>query len=241
MSAGPPEGGRGAPLLVELVGRAGAGKSTLQRTLLERYRDLEPMPLLRKRPYTWVLARHTLRALATLARRRAVDFQRPVDQIRMMAYLGALPEVFAAGDGRRVVLVDQGPIYSLTRPNLVDPRLADWWEAAFATWRERLDLVVWLDAPDEVLLERIQSRPKFHRLQGREREDALAFLANTRAVYESTLTRLGEHEPGPAVLQVDTGRLSADEAAERIRARIDALVGADGGAADGRRAPAASA
>lgn len=242
MSAPRSDGGRKAPVLVELVGPAGAGKSTLNRTLLERYPDLEPMPLLRKRPYTRILVRHTAAALATLARRRALDVRRAVDQIRMMAYLGALPEVFAAGDGRRVILFDQGPIFSLTRPYLVDAKLARWWEATFATWRRRLDLVVWLDAADEVLLERIEARPKFHRVQGRDRQDALAFLSNTRGVYEQALARLGEGEPAPAMLRVDTAGRSVDEAVQQIRSHIDGLLSAGGGrGAPGRRAPVASA
>jgi thymidylate kinase len=226
-------------VLVELVGPPGAGKSTLQRGLLERYDDLEPTPLLRKRPYTHILARHTLAALGTLARRRALDPRYPVDQVRMMAYLRALPEVFATGDGRRIVLFDQGPLFSLTRPYLADAKLAEWWESTFATWRRRLDLVVLLDAPDEVLLERIEERLKFHRVQGRDRQDALAFLSNTRGVYERALARLVEDEPAPAVLRVDTGGLSADAAVDHIRSRIDGILRARD--AHGRREPVASA
>jgi thymidylate kinase len=189
-----------------------------------------------------VLARHALAALGTAARRRALDLGRPVEQIRMMAYLRALPEVLAAGDGRRVVLFDQGPLFSLTRSNVADPRLADWWEPTFATWRRRLDLVVWLDAPDDVLLERINARPKFHRVQDRDRQDALSFLSNTRSVYEHAFARLGEQEPAPVVLRVDTGRLSVDAAVEHIRSHIDGILRAGGGRdAHGRRAPVASA
>jgi thymidylate kinase len=228
-------------VLVELVGRAGAGKSTIHRALLERYRDLEPMPLLRKRPYTGVLARHTLAALGTLARRRALDPRFPVDQVRMMAYLRALPVVFAAGGRRRVVLFDQGPLFSLTRPYLADARLAAWWESTFALWRERLDLVVSLDAPDDVLLERIKARPKFHRVQDREKQDALEFLANTRSVYDDALARLGGHERAPIVLRIDTGRSSVDAAADRIRSCIDEILTAGGGRdTHGPRLPVAS-
>ena len=51
-------------------------------------------------------------------------------------------------------------------------RTRDWWTAQLATWRDRLDLVVSVDADDPTLLERIRARGKDHAIRTLDDADA---------------------------------------------------------------------
>jgi adenylate kinase family enzyme len=200
--------------VAELVGLPGSGKSTIFEAILSRDDGIATIPILRHRPYRRVLARHLATTLATLVRRRALGHHWSFELVVMMAYLRAVLDGPHRPRGK-ALLFDQGPIYTLARPALRDERLAGWWERTLATWRSRLDVVIVLDAPDHVLLERITARDKEHRLKGHSRTAALQALADDRAVHDAVLDRFAG---GPEILRVDTGRRSAEEIADEVLA-----------------------
>ena len=132
----------------------------------------------------------------------------------MMAYLQALPRALRGREG--IVVFDQGPIYFLTRPILLDERLGSWWQRTFDTWSSLLDAVVWLEAPDAVLLDRINARGKLHRLKGSEDQAAFEVLAQGRRAHEGAIARLDGQAPTPAILRFDTSERSADEIVDEV-------------------------
>ncbi|HEV3408044.1 MAG TPA: AAA family ATPase [Gaiellaceae bacterium] len=211
------------PRLVELAGPAGAGKSTVFRALVARDGTVEGRPSLRKREYAGVLASELLGVARTLLRDRAYLSRVTPEQIQMMAYLQALPRVLDRVDlaESRTLALDQGPIYLLTRRSLTNERLAAWRRRVVQTWAPLLDVVVWLDAPDAVLVERINARDKRHRLQGSPEETALKALRESRAVYERVLDELETDRPRWVVLRFDTSVRSAEEIADEVLAALD--------------------
>jgi thymidylate kinase len=217
------EGGVSRPIVVEIVGPAGAGKSTVFEGLLRGNENVEPKPILARPPYRSLLARHLASALATLVRLRLIGRRTTRAQVVMMAYLRALPRAIdERGTGRnRFVVFDQGPVYFLTRPSIQHGRLAAWWDRSVEIWRHRLDAVVWLDAPDTVLLERINSRSKWHVLKGQPEQEARDVLVKSRAVYEKVLERLDANGDGPLILRFDTSRRSADEIVTDVLAAVN--------------------
>ncbi len=209
------------PRLVELAGPPGAGKSTVFRSLLARDETIEGRPGLRKRENAAVLTREVVAVLGTLVRERYRGRVTP-EQVRMMAYVQALPRILerTQSPGGRIMAFDQGPVYYLTRPSLANARLATWRTRVLHTWAPLLDLVVWLDAPDALLLERINSRDKWHRLKGGPEPTALEVLTESRAAYETVLRELETRRRGPAILRFDTSRRSADEIADEVLAAL---------------------
>jgi len=202
------------------MGLAGAGKSTVFEALLARDPTILETPTLRDKRYSAVVAANTISAAATLVRRRAIDLDDPKEQVRMMMYVQALPRVLPqlGTPGDSAIVFDQGPLFLLTRHNIgEEKRLSAWWNRMVDTWSPLLDIVVVLDAPDDLLRERINTRDKWHALKGADGSSAVDALRVTRQIYARTLEAVAARPGGgPEVLRFDTSLLSADEIAEAI-------------------------
>lgn len=209
------------PILVELVGAPGAGKSTV----FDALRALEPRvvrrPILTRRPFAMRFAGHVGATAADFARRRALGRGFGSNTLAMAAELRALPPLLDRWAGTGDVLVfDQGPLFTLTRPKLMSDGLRGWWDPAFERWARLLDIVVWLDAPDEVLATRIRERPKTHRLKDAGAGRTAAWLARDRELFERILARAQEAPAGPAVLRFDTSAVAPEEVAAQVLAAV---------------------
>jgi broad-specificity NMP kinase len=206
------------PHLLELVGPPGAGKTTVLEALLDRGDGVERKPTLRKVEYAGVVASSIAAAAGTVARRRPRRPRLTLEQILVMAYVEAVPRILERGylADADIIAFDQGAIYFVSRPSLLNDRLEPWREKVLDTWASLLDVVVWLDAPDQVLTERINSRTEWHRLKGATDETAAQALATTRRVYENAISRLTERGQGPAILRFDTDRRPASEIADAV-------------------------
>jgi hypothetical protein len=141
-----------------------------------------------------------------------------------MVYLQALSRILERQDPMRTRfrVMDQGPVYSLTKlcelglEPLTTERLARWWEESLDRWASLLDVIIWLDAPDQVLIERINIRGKRHLLKGARDRDARDVLAQSRARYEYVISRLSTRRQAPEVLRYDTGRQALDEVVNTV-------------------------
>ena len=230
---------RRGPVLVELMGLAGAGKSTVFDDLVQRRPWIEPRPVLRRREHAAVAVRHTVSVIATLASRGALRRVASPQDVKLMTYVQAIPEVLDRDEDadERTIVFDQGPVFLLTRPRMRDERLDEWWNEMFDAWASRLDVVVWLDAPDDVLLERINVRPKWHALKGRESTGACEVLTEARATYEDALARLASRADGPLILPFDTSREPADDIVDAVLTVLETIRGDGRGRRRGGRPP----
>jgi thymidylate kinase len=178
--------------VVELVGPAGAGKTTLARALPGDVRaDLTlwglPTALL------MVGAVAVIPTVAAVARRGPLRGAAISQMIRLRALRDAVER--SAADDVGVVVMDEGPVFALSWLDVFharddDPRWARWRQAVIAEWASRLDVVVRLDADDRELARRIRTREKPHPVKHCTDEEIFDFLARFRRAFDRVITEL---------------------------------------------------
>ncbi len=209
------------PQVIELVGPAGAGKSTAVMAL--RARDARvrtdlalwgqpPALLLRtalrvaRRLNRWLSAPWGAHEPAALAQMVRTDALR--DAVDMAAVPGTPP-----------VIMDEGPVFALTWLEVFhghhDRAVARWRRQALADWAARLNCVVVFDAPDAVLAQRIRERAKPHLVKAWPDRAVVDFIGRFRHAFDRVLGELQAEEP-VAVEVLDTTEMGPQQSADRI-------------------------
>lgn len=212
-------------LIIELVGPAGAGKTTLSRVLTHRDpmiqigSDIE----LRKTRHISVILRNTVSLLPIFLKQIRFGRGFTWEEIKYLIYLAGWSGVLRqeAKNGTTAILLDHGPVFKLATLNEFGPKnlktngFEIWWSRMFREWASTLDMVIWLDAPDLVLEQRINSRNQRHSVKGKTESEVVHFLARYRTSYEETLTKL-RTAGGTRLLQFDTSHTSIEQVADEI-------------------------
>lgn len=220
-------------LIIELVGPAGAGKTTLSRVLTHRDpkiqigSDIE----LRKTKNVPVTLRTIMSLLPIFLRQLRYGRRFTWDEIKYFVYLEGWSGVLRqeAGNGITAILLDHGPVFKLATLNEFGPenlktdQFEIWWKRMFRQWASTLDVVIWLDAPDLVLDQRINSRDQRHSVKGRSESEVVHFLARYRTSYEEILGKL-RLAGDTRILQFDTSRTPIEQVADEILSAVNVLV-----------------
>jgi hypothetical protein len=149
-------------------------------------------------------------------------------EVRGLVYLQAWRRELA-NRSSGTYLLDHGPVFRLASiaahgpPMARAPVFRRWWTRTAQTWGRLLDGVVWLDAPDAVLLDRIDSRARTHRIRHAEPETARAFLARYRDAYDVVLDLVSQ--TGTPVLRIDTSTRTPENLAATVRGSLLQEVG----------------
>jgi adenylate kinase family enzyme len=227
------------PFLVEVTGVAGSGKSTLARLLAEGS-DVRLAGFIQARDprHLWVAVRTVPRLLPILARNVIAPPRLSWPDVKLLAYVTGWHRV-VRGYRQGMIVLDQGPLYALVRLRAQGrgvtrtAAFARWWDEMLEAWSRELSAVVFLDAEDPVVLERIDGRAQAHVTKGRPDDVARGFLERYRGLFEETLGRL-EQLGGPEILRLDSGvapaeRLAAEVAPLLADRRERRAVGSGGG------------
>jgi hypothetical protein len=211
------------PLTVELVGPAATGKSSLLLALarehqlwqaglrLPTFRHLQsavglaPTYLALHRPYRGLLWK----------------------EMKRITYLRTLRRVLEDPTSTRstTVILDQGAVYMMARllvfgkERVRSAAFDRWWQETIEHWARVLDIVVWLDAPDPILIHRIRTRKQPHPVKGLSDAAISRFITTYRAAYDRVLGGLAAAH-GPAMIAVRTDQESLDQAARRVAGEI---------------------
>jgi hypothetical protein len=219
---------------VEIAGVAGAGKTALRELLCARDLGWVAADSLHTRrpahlPYL-ALGLPTVGPLAAAAARRGP--RPPWPDVKDAVYISVWHHFLAAHADApgRTLLLDQGPLFALARlrwahsPLTAAPGFALWWEESLARWAAELDGVVWLDAPDEVLLDRINARPRAHLVKGRPAREASRFLGASRWALAEVL-EAASAATGVPILSIGTEACTAEQAADQVAAWAGTVTG----------------
>jgi len=190
--------GRGRPPIAELVGPTGAGKSTLLHALLERHPNIRPMLRTRVLGRTPAIARDLASfaptALAAIPVSPVFVSRNLRLWVRLETRYGALRQERPVARGP--VVFEHGPVYTLARLSafhrgepLRGP-VASYLGRVSERWAEALDVVIWLDAPIDVLMQRVRERAKRHRVKEWDNITMHHFLDRYRSAYDAVLAEL---------------------------------------------------
>jgi shikimate kinase len=213
--------------VVEIAGPAGAGKTAVLRSLKRRSKKVTDVALPRFRSLAGFpfFAEHGLLLLPTLLR-LAMHNGRGLTygEIRSMITLNGWHRLFRtnAVTNDRLRFLDQAAVFMMAELHEFGPESLrstgahKWWSRVHRKWAKALDLVIWLDASDAILRERIQSRRRWHVMKNRPAAEVVEFLARYRHGYEQAVSALTAYNPGLRVLRIDTGDKSVDQVVDRL-------------------------
>lgn len=216
--------------LVELVGPAGAGKSTLSRAFPTgdggRWTRLSlwglPAPL---------LLASAVALIPTVLRALVGGKPLRMAEVAQMIRLGALARaVERSAAAAPWIVLDEGPVFGLTWLEVFfgrngDPGWQSWRLRTLDGWARRLDAVVRLDASDPVLAERIRGRLQDHMVKHRPDDEIYRFSARFRVAFDRVLADLSARG-GPVVLHVATDQAAPPaERAPTLRQSIEEALG----------------
>jgi shikimate kinase len=216
------------PLVVELVGPAGAGKTTLAQALKQRSKRIliGTAPQIRRVGHIPFFARNSLLLVPTLFHLHYKNNGRWLTprEIAWMVILKGWHRVLGrqASKNGTIVVLDHGPVAMLASlrffgpENLKSQSAKKWWDSTYKQWADTLDMVIWLDTSDATLVERIRARDVWHRVKVKSDSEAFEFLARWRPVYEQVISELTVDSHGPKVFHLDTGQESLDETVSRV-------------------------
>ena len=216
------------PRVVEVIAPPGAGKTTLIKALSQRHKDIRSGIHLSKARRIPFFIGNTFSLLPTFLSRDRHGRWFNRRETRSMEYLKAWLHVLGrqASSHDRVTLLDHGPIYRLAQLREFGPEITTsqtfkrWWASVLNQWSSTLDTLVWLDAPDAILLKRIHARDSWHTIKDKTEQEALDFLTHHRAALTQIIT---ESVSGRQVklLRFDTHRESVGQIVEKILPAFD--------------------
>lgn len=210
------------PLVFELVGPAGSGKTTLLRTLGQRDHGIRTVVRIPTRRYLAT----AFRLLPTF-----ISIHRPYrglqwKEMKRILYLGALHQLLRQETftNYRAVVLDEGPVYMLSRLRVFGGEAIEsrtfqkWWRGAISEWADTIDGIVWLDAEDPILADRIRTRDQPYPVKDVSDSSVRNFLARYRAAFDYVIKELTTGD-GPRVFRFVTDGQSSDQIADKILCR----------------------
>ena len=213
-------------VIVELVGPAGAGKTTLARGASDTDSSIKSGLSLWGLPKRRLIG-SAIALLPTILGARLHGAPLSTGEIAQMIRLGALRHIVEEESKRhRVILLDEGPVFALSWLDVIFARNGDgsrvpaeWRKRMIAQWAQLLDVVVFIDATDITLANRIRSREKPHEVKGLSDEEIFGFSDAFRRAFERSIGDLAK--VGNLVvdtLSTETGPLNENTA--RLMSRL---------------------
>ena len=211
-----------SPRIVEIIGPAGAGKTTICRALspCKKSFHMGDFPDVRKISAAAFFIWNGLRispALLSLPKRNSRKLTRR--EFAWISILNGWSDILQKEAKNKIVILDQGPVFLLTETcefgpeYLRDQNTNPLWQDLYSRWSNTLDMIVWLDAPDTHLMSRIRHRDKGHVVKNESDATTFEFFARYRQAYERTISNLQANHSDLKILRFDTSQKSSDEIA----------------------------
>ena len=220
--------------IVEIVGPAGAGKSSLFKALQKidpRFIGEKPPPIW-NHSYIQFYIRNIGRLLPLILHlpyRESKAFSRRI--FVYMIYLTGWHDLLnkKAEQIENVMLLDQGPIFMVAYLSMFGPinsqssHFYEWKTQVDYQWAHTLDTIVYLDATNETLISRNRNRQdhEIKHISGKSNAEAREFLERYRNVYKQIINRFTLNNDQLRVVWIDTEEYSTAMAIDKVIAELN--------------------
>jgi thymidylate kinase len=203
--------------IIEIIGCAGSGKSSVtERLAEENYVLTSILPT----EYKTLCLKYVVLRLPTLLLLCLLRVRRHYLKtlIRVEALLAAAQrEKKKQLISNRTLVFDQGPISKLAYLRLkgVPNKIVELWLKALQKKSSvTFDLLIWLDAPNFVLQRRVDSRDEHHKIKNKPKNLVDGFYDAYRACFKTVIANGTNRIPCECI---NTENMSIDEVSEKIR------------------------
>ena len=220
----------GRSFVAEIIGPAGAGKTTLTQLLRNRNNvrvglSVWKLPL-------WLLSVSALSSLPDLltfcGRREHLSW----DDLKLVIQHNALLRLInrEAPKGYRALLMDEGNVFALAKlrafgSEVVKRNEGRSMQNLVNKVVPTLDAVIWLDAPDRVLAQRIRERNKEHRMKDKSDAEIKEHLSLYRSSFEGVVDDLRKRNGSSLqVYRFSTDQQPLEQIAENVLLQAGARV-----------------
>jgi hypothetical protein len=229
------------PHIIELAGVAGAGKSTLLKALQKKNSHIKPFPYPAKVIYIPFLFRIFLTWLPVHLKNYRNSRWFTLQEIRNMAYLDTLLSSIHSKPRNKenIYVLDPGSVHWLSSLQAFGPQITryplyqSWWKNKLEQWSSGLDAIIWLDAPEDVCLQRVLSRDEWHEIKEMDIEDAKAEVRCYRDYYEQIIPQIA-HQYSTKVFHFHTDQISTEQMVKLIFSDVAFWKSLDQSAGDGQ-------
>jgi hypothetical protein len=223
------ERSRNRPWIIEVVGPAGAGKTTLFGAILKslpnvRATSLPDVHAFKNCPFFIKHILYLMPILVCWSVDRKEDIRLSRRQLAWMAMLNGWAELLdkAAIKHGNDLLLDQGPIFLISTIfefgplPLSSPYFRKWRTKIYGMWADTLDLIIYLDSSDEILMKRIRSRSEYHIVKDQSDQVLIDFLKRYRSAYNRAIEHIESCNRHIRLLRYDSGKYSLDELVNKV-------------------------
>jgi hypothetical protein len=221
---------RRRPLVVEVIGATGTGKSSLCRALHQRDATIHSGLEIWRLPHSWLLANGLLR-MPTLLQcwhscgRSCWEEMNHIVRLHALSWWLSLE----SSRGYRILPLQEGAVYVLAwlyafgHEGARRGCMERWWRVALERWAATLDVIVWLDAPDALLAQRIRTRWGTHPYADWEDQPLYEFFAQWRSGYQYVVSQLIE-AGGAKVMNIATDQEPIGRLADTILTNLNGTL-----------------
>lgn len=207
--------------MAEIIGPAGAGKTSLSQLLLQSEGLQAGLSVWGLSPL--VLAMGGLSSLPNLLSLVRSGARFDWHDVKLIVQHNALLRVVRreSTKGYHALLLDEGTVFALAKlrgfgPGKTVTRKSElWMQGLFNRLAPVLDAVIWLDAPDAVLAQRIRERAKPHQVKYESDAAIQKHLVGYRSSYEQVVSELSRRN-GLKVYRFSTDQLPLKEIADKV-------------------------
>ncbi len=195
--------------IIEVVGLAGSGKSTLTTRLINNLSDSHGIYRLRKKKWSLIILRSFFSNFMVLLKNIVRStYRNPI--IPLLHFDASIQDIRSLKQEKEGVLIlDQGPIFNFISMNRYEFHGLDCAKQQQVLKEKLLDFgkvldgVIFLHAPLDKLIERVSKREVNHRLKALNDEKRIEFLNHYYSDYTDIIKELSKSS-GTIILEIDS-------------------------------------